>query len=213
MPFTGRPVPEQAVTEMITAARAEGTPPDAHHPYGIPLTPLGPPDAAGRMPTRAFTGPLPGLRAGQALERALPVATGHGVRTSTLRQAMEWPDLRAATTGSRHRCRPRPLTRFGYGPHEVRPRRGAQRHGRVRVRGGVHRERRGVRVPCSLRAPRYMPESNWVPGCPCCPWPRPGAAGLTGPCGVGTAGPEAGTLGPSSAVCAGADSGNRLPSR
>ncbi|GGY09661.1 Acg family FMN-binding oxidoreductase [Streptomyces anandii] len=182
MPFTGRPVPEHIVSEMVAAARAEGAhldmpdfagtrrllsltsaaearnaadparaaearswinTPDAPAPYGIPLTSLGPADAAGRMPMRDFTGPLPGLRlpalrferhaqvallwtpydrredwlrAGQALERALLVATRHGVRTSMLHQAMEWPDLRAAMTGARHRRFPHLLIRFGYGP-------------------------------------------------------------------------------------------------
>ncbi|MFE1754662.1 Acg family FMN-binding oxidoreductase [Streptomyces anandii] len=182
MPFTGRPVPEHIVSEMVAAARAEGAhldvpdfagtrrllsltsaaearnaadparaaearswvnAPDAPAPYGIPLTSLGPADAAGRMPMRDFTGPVPGLRlpalrferhaqvallwtpydrredwlrAGQALERALLVATRHGVRTSMLHQAMEWPDLRTAMTGARHRRFPHLLIRFGYGP-------------------------------------------------------------------------------------------------
>jgi hypothetical protein len=56
------------------------------------------------------------LRAGQALQRVLLAATRHGVRTSMLHQAMEWPDLRAAMAGSRRRCRPQLLIRFGYGP-------------------------------------------------------------------------------------------------
>ncbi|MGV9345546.1 hypothetical protein ACWDSD_12185 [Streptomyces spiralis] len=55
-------------------------------------------------------------RAGQALERALPVATRHGVRTSMLHQALEWPDLRAAMRGPWRRCSPHVLIRFGYGP-------------------------------------------------------------------------------------------------
>jgi len=57
------------------------------------------------------------LRAGQALERVLLVATAHGVRTSLLHQALAWPDLRA-------RLLPRPdglghaqmVVRLGYGP-------------------------------------------------------------------------------------------------
>ncbi|MCN9244709.1 hypothetical protein NGF19_28680 [Streptomyces sp. RY43-2] len=181
MPFTGRPVPERIVTEMIAAARVEhsrldvpdivGTrrllrlaaaaearnachpartaeartwvnAPDDRDPYGIPVTALGPREATGRIPMRDFTGPLPGvrpalrferhaqvallwtlrdrpedwLRAGQALERVLLVATVHGVRTSMLHQAMEWPDLRAAVGGPRRRCFPQLLIRFGYGP-------------------------------------------------------------------------------------------------
>jgi hypothetical protein len=124
-------------------ARAWISAPDAGAPYGIPLTSLGPRDASDRMPMRDFTGPLPTLRlpalrferhaqvallwtphdrredwlrAGQALEHALLVATRYGVRTSMLHQAMEWPDLRAAMTGSRQRCAPHLLIRFGYGP-------------------------------------------------------------------------------------------------
>ncbi|MFK4145390.1 Acg family FMN-binding oxidoreductase [Streptomyces sp. NPDC004065] len=182
MPFTGRPVPDHVVAEMVAAARTEGahldmpdiagtrrllrltalaearntahpgrraeargwvTAPRTSARYGIPVTSLGPLDPDGRMPMRDFTGPLPGLRlpalrferhaqvallwttqdrradwlrAGQALERALLVATRHGVRTSMLHQAMEWPDLREAMTGQRRRCFPHLLIRFGYGP-------------------------------------------------------------------------------------------------
>ncbi|MEB3962683.1 nitroreductase family protein [Streptomyces kunmingensis] len=57
------------------------------------------------------------LRAGQALQHVLLVATAHGLRTSLLHQAMEWPDLR-------RKLRPEPehvghahmLVRLGYGP-------------------------------------------------------------------------------------------------
>ncbi|MFF0166970.1 Acg family FMN-binding oxidoreductase [Streptomyces prasinus] len=181
MPFTGRPVPDPVVTEMIGAARAEGahldvpdimgtrrllhlteaaetrnaadpagtgemrawvTSPGERAPYGIPLNALGPRDASGRMPVRDFTGVLPvprlpavrferhaqvallwtshdrpedWLRAGQALERVLLTATRYGVRTSMLHQAMEWPDLRVAMAGTRRRCSPHLLIRFGYG--------------------------------------------------------------------------------------------------
>ncbi|MFF3886271.1 Acg family FMN-binding oxidoreductase [Streptomyces sp. NPDC001914] len=119
----------------ITAPGGDGS-------YGIPVTALGARDASGRMPVRDFTAglPVPGLpalrferhaqvgllwtaydwredwlRAGQALERVLLTATRHGVRTSVLHQAMEWPDLRAATAGEKRRCRPQALIRFGYG--------------------------------------------------------------------------------------------------
>jgi nitroreductase len=182
MPFTGRPVPEPIVSEMLAAARAEGayldvpdivrtrrllrlttqaearniadphriaeartwiTAPNAHARYGIPVTSLGAVDAAGRMPMRDFTRAVPGLRlpampferhaqvallgtahdgrvdwlrAGQALERVLLVATRHGVRTSMLHQAMEWPDLRAAMNEPKNHGYPHLLIRFGYGP-------------------------------------------------------------------------------------------------
>ncbi|MFF1273134.1 Acg family FMN-binding oxidoreductase [Streptomyces marokkonensis] len=182
MPFTGRPVPEPVVADLVAAARAEGAHlyvPDILHtrrllrvtsaaelrntadeartaesrawiappgssPYGIPFTTSRPLDAAGRMPMRDFTGrpPAPGrprlrferhaqvallwtvgdrprdwLLAGQALERALLVATVHGVRTSLLHQAMEWPDLRSAMRAPAAKwCSPHVLIRFGYGP-------------------------------------------------------------------------------------------------
>lgn len=193
MPFTGRPVPEHIVLEMVKAARIEGAhldvpdfagtrrllsltaqaearnaadpartaetrawvnTPDMLLPHGIPLTSLGPRDTAGRMPMRDFTGPLPGLRppalrferhaqvallwtphdrredwlrAGQAMERALLVATRFGVRTSMLHQAMEWPDLRATMAAPRLRCHPHLLIRFGYGPEGGRTPRAATR--------------------------------------------------------------------------------------
>ncbi|MEU0830303.1 nitroreductase family protein [Streptomyces sp. NPDC005969] len=120
------------------------TAPGADTPYGIPVTALGPPDAAARMPMRDFTCALPALRrpalwferhvqvallstshdrredwlrAGQALQYVLLTATAHGLRTSLLHQAMEWPDLRAATDLPGHkRCHPHMLIRFGYGP-------------------------------------------------------------------------------------------------
>jgi hypothetical protein len=138
-------------------ARACVSAPGAGAPYGIPLTCLGPRDASARMPMRDFTGPLPTLRlpalrferhaqvallrtsydrrenwprAGQVLERALLVATRHGVRTSMLHQAMERPDLRAAMTGARLRCAPQLLIRFGYGPDGGRtPRAGTRPEG------------------------------------------------------------------------------------
>ncbi|MEU5609176.1 Acg family FMN-binding oxidoreductase [Streptomyces sparsogenes] len=127
----------------IAESRCWITPPGSDRPYGIPVAALGPTDAAGRMPMRDFTGPLPvphppalrferhaqvallwtsydrpedWLRAGQALQHVLLTATVHGVRTSLLHQAMEWPDLRAATGLARRRCHPQLLIRFGYGP-------------------------------------------------------------------------------------------------
>ncbi|MFF8909629.1 Acg family FMN-binding oxidoreductase [Streptomyces olivaceoviridis] len=133
----------QAHPARAAESRTWITAPGAHVPYGIPLTALGPQDAGGRLPMRDFTGPLPvphlpdqhferhaqvallwtardrredWLRAGQALERVLLTATAHGVRTSMLHQAMEWPDLRAAACLPQRRCCPQLLIRFGYGP-------------------------------------------------------------------------------------------------
>ncbi|MGC9543902.1 hypothetical protein [Streptomyces sp. UG1] len=108
---------------------------------GLPREALGPQDATERLPMRDFTGQrhpdrliarpyesapviavlttehdrrTDWLRAGQALERVLLVATVHGLRASLLHQAMEWPDLREAVTmgpGHAHM-----LIRLGYGP-------------------------------------------------------------------------------------------------
>ena len=123
------------------------TPPGTDARYGVPVTALGPPDAGRRIPVRDFTHPVPAvrrpavwferhvqlgllwtshdrredwLRAGQALQYVLLTATAHGLRTSLLHQAMEWPDLRAATALPRHqRCHPQMLIRFGYGPDGI----------------------------------------------------------------------------------------------
>ncbi|QTT77314.1 nitroreductase family protein [Streptomyces mobaraensis NBRC 13819 = DSM 40847] len=110
-------------------------------PYGIPSAALGPADAAGRIPLRDFTGagrarsapavpferhaqlalvvtgrdrPADWLRAGQAVQRALLLATARGLRTCPLHQALEWPDLRNALSGEP--SRPQFLFRLGYGP-------------------------------------------------------------------------------------------------
>ncbi|GLV78416.1 hypothetical protein Shyhy02_64160 [Streptomyces hygroscopicus subsp. hygroscopicus] len=132
-----------ANSSRTAEARAWITAPGSDRPYGIPVTALGPQDAAGRMPMRDFTGPFPTLHppalrferhaqvallwtshdrrkdwlsAGQALQHVLLTATAHGVRTSLLHQAMEWPDLRAAIGHPRRGCHPQLLIRFGYGP-------------------------------------------------------------------------------------------------
>ena len=54
------------------------------------------------------------LRAGEALERVLLVATAHGVRASLLHQALEWPDLREhLADGQRQHAQM--VLRLGYG--------------------------------------------------------------------------------------------------
>ncbi|MEU7576052.1 nitroreductase family protein [Streptomyces sp. NPDC041068] len=111
---------------------------------GIPAATLGPQDSFEQIPMRDFTArryldDLPSrpfehsptitvlatrhdrrtdwLRAGQALQHALLVATAHGLRSSLLHQAMEWPDLRrylrAADAPLDH---VQMLMRLGYGP-------------------------------------------------------------------------------------------------
>ncbi|MFE2422972.1 Acg family FMN-binding oxidoreductase [Streptomyces hokutonensis] len=66
------------------------------------------------------------LRAGEALERVLLVATAHGVRASLLHQALEWPDLREQLADSR-RAHVQMVLRLGYGPQgPASPRRTAR---------------------------------------------------------------------------------------
>lgn len=61
--------------------------------------------------------PVDWLRAGQALEHALLVATVHGVRASLLHQATEWADLRWALRDPRGGFQEvQMLIRFGFGP-------------------------------------------------------------------------------------------------
>ncbi|MFF5308143.1 Acg family FMN-binding oxidoreductase [Streptomyces massasporeus] len=113
---------------------------------GLPSAALGPQDALDRMPMRDFGAHrhqevLPArtfetrptlallstahdrrtdwLRAGQALERVLLLATLGGVRASLLHQAMEWPDLRGALDDlpvDGPRVHTQMVIRFGYGP-------------------------------------------------------------------------------------------------
>ncbi|UWE10530.1 Acg family FMN-binding oxidoreductase [Actinacidiphila bryophytorum] len=111
---------------------------------GMPGAALGPYDSSGHLPMRDFAAlrpadrrpsaaferhpvvavlatahdaPADWLRAGQALERALLVATAHQVRASLFSQAVEEPDVRWALRdprgGHEH---VQMLIRFGYGP-------------------------------------------------------------------------------------------------
>jgi nitroreductase len=117
---------------------------DGTEDTGIPSAALGPQDTFEQLPMRDFSARrslerLPArpfertpslaslstghdrrtdwLRAGQALECVLLVATAHGLRTSLLHQALEWTDLRddlrPATSPFDH---VQMLIRFGYGP-------------------------------------------------------------------------------------------------
>ncbi|MFB8760656.1 Acg family FMN-binding oxidoreductase [Streptomyces nigra] len=116
------------------------------HSLGLPSAAVSPQDALDRMPMRDFGAHrhpqvLPArafethptlallstahdrrtdwLRAGQALEHVLLLATRHGVRASLLHQAMEWPDLRRALDGlpaDGPRQYTQMVIRLGYGP-------------------------------------------------------------------------------------------------
>lgn len=111
---------------------------------GVPASALGPRDEAGRMPVRDFSAPPSAhrpdpaafeshpvvtvlstardtpeewLRAGQALERTLLLATAHDLRASLLHQALEWDDLRWALNDPRGGIgHVQMLIRLGYGP-------------------------------------------------------------------------------------------------
>ncbi|MCD9874841.1 Acg family FMN-binding oxidoreductase [Streptomyces guryensis] len=119
---------------------------DPHGPFdtGLPQTVLGPQDARERIPMRDFTaarhpGRLPAqdfgsapaiallrtehdrrtdwLRAGEALEHVLLVATALGLRASLLHQPMEWPDLRSTLSPDPHHTgHAQMLIRLGHGP-------------------------------------------------------------------------------------------------
>ncbi|MEU4654595.1 hypothetical protein AB0G32_11690 [Streptomyces sp. NPDC023723] len=112
---------------------------------GVPQEALGPQDALDGIPMRDFgahrhPAVLPArsferhphlavlctahdrradwLRAGQALERVLLLATAHGVRTSLLHQGLEWTDLRGLLSGGRNEAghHVQMVLRMGYGP-------------------------------------------------------------------------------------------------
>ncbi|MFJ9907638.1 Acg family FMN-binding oxidoreductase [Streptomyces sp. NPDC101152] len=118
--------------------------PDDSADLGIPQAALGPQDAREQLPLRDFTAQrhperLPAqpfeslpvvallttehdrrsdwLRAGQALEHLLLVATTHGLRASLVHQPMEWPDLRREVSPVPDRTgHAQMLIRLGYGP-------------------------------------------------------------------------------------------------
>jgi hypothetical protein len=118
--------------------------PDDTDGAGLPRTALGPQDARGRIPLRDFTAErhterltaqdfetapviallrtehdrrTDWLRAGEALEHVLLVATALGLRASLLHQPMEWSDLRRSLSPDPdHTGHAQMLIRLGYGP-------------------------------------------------------------------------------------------------
>ncbi|MEU6379837.1 nitroreductase family protein [Streptomyces sp. NPDC046909] len=111
---------------------------------GLPQAALGPQDSHERLPMRDFTAQrhterllsqpfetdpviallttehdrrTDWLRAGQALEHVLLVATVHGLRASLLHQPLEWTDLRESLSSAPgHHGHAQMLIRLGYGP-------------------------------------------------------------------------------------------------
>lgn len=65
--------------------------------------------------------PLDWLRAGQALERVLLVATGHGLSASFLNQPLDLRDMRRRRDPHHRRGHPQMIIRLGYGPYVARP--------------------------------------------------------------------------------------------
>lgn len=129
--------------------------PDDPTDIGLPHKALGPQDTREHIPLRDFTAQrhlerLPAqdfetapviallttahdrrtdwLRAGQALEHVLLVATALGLRASLIHQPMEWPDLRRRLSPyPKHTGHPQMLIRLGYGPEgPATPRRAPQ---------------------------------------------------------------------------------------
>lgn len=117
---------------------------DDPHDTGLPRNVLGPQDAREGVPMRDFTAARHAerlssqdfeispviallrtvhdrrtdwLRAGEALEHVLLVATALGLRASLLHQPMEWPDLRRSLSPDPdHTGHAQMLIRLGYGP-------------------------------------------------------------------------------------------------
>jgi hypothetical protein len=135
----------RADADRGTDSRRRLHPDDGDHAgTGLPRSVLGPQDAREGIPMRDFTAQrhperLPAqafestpviallttehdrrtdwLRAGQALEHVLLVATAHGLRASLLHQPMEWPDLRLdLSPAPEHTGHAQMLVRLGYGP-------------------------------------------------------------------------------------------------
>ncbi|MEU8251325.1 nitroreductase family protein [Nonomuraea sp. NPDC048916] len=70
--------------------------------------------------------PVDWLRAGQALQRVLLVATRHGLSTSFLNQPLDLRDMRRRRDPHHRRGHPQMIIRLGYGPYVARsPRRPA----------------------------------------------------------------------------------------
>lgn len=132
---------------------------------GMPRATLGVQDAQERLPMRDFTAQrnvarlavqeferhpviavlstahdrrADWLRAGQALEHVLLVATAHGLRTSLFHQAMEWPDLRRSLRPTpEHTGHVHMLVRLGYGPEGAATPRAVSSRRLLTSRGGA----------------------------------------------------------------------------
>ncbi|MEV5986631.1 nitroreductase family protein [Streptomyces sp. NPDC052051] len=126
--------------------------PAHRYPAAVPARPLL------AVVTTADDGRIDWLRAGQALQRVLLVATAHGLRTSLLHQALDRPDpgarLRPGSCGAGHA---QMVLRLGYGPEgPPSPRRAAQEAGTGRGHRAVSRPPTppAHTTPTASRSPR-----------------------------------------------------------
>ncbi|MFE0965508.1 Acg family FMN-binding oxidoreductase [Streptomyces fungicidicus] len=139
-----RNLTDRGISEDLKQWTHGGVPFDHMAAAGVPEYAFGPRKLGGSAPTRDFAGgrPVPGraaaefehrphlallstardrpedwLRAGQALERVLLLATLKGLSSSFVTQALEWPDLRwplrDPVTGAGY---VQMVLRLGYGP-------------------------------------------------------------------------------------------------
>jgi hypothetical protein len=122
----------------MPGARHDGMPSYVHGPHGLrdpaPVRDFGRQGGKARFEERPQLAvlttmgdrPIDWLRAGQALQRVLLVATKHGVSASFLNQPLDLRDMRGRRDPHHHRGHAQMIIRFGYGPHLPRsPRRPA----------------------------------------------------------------------------------------
>jgi nitroreductase len=108
--------------------RHAGTPTGGPAAAFVPLVRLPPTDPATGAPFEAQPLVLATaedrrvdwLRAGQAMQHVLLLATTHQLRSSLLHQAMQWPDLRRSLSGPHHRLgHVQMLIQLGYEPERA----------------------------------------------------------------------------------------------
>jgi nitroreductase len=122
----------------MPGAHYDGMPGYTHGPYAVqdppPVRDFGRHDGEARFEERPQLAvlttmgdrPADWLRAGQALQRVLLVATQHGLSASFLNQPLDLRDMRRRRDPHHRRGHPQMIIRLGYGPHVARsPRRPA----------------------------------------------------------------------------------------
>ncbi|TMS00359.1 Acg family FMN-binding oxidoreductase [Nonomuraea basaltis] len=120
----------------MPGARYDGVPGYVHGPHALrdpsPVRDFGRQDGESRFEARPQLavlttmgdGPVDWLRAGQALQRVLLVATKYGLSASFLNQPLDLRDMRHRRDPHHRRGHPQMIIRLGYGPYVARsPRR------------------------------------------------------------------------------------------